>query len=227
MRMFYTLDPACGTKETGNNFPQIQDMLPKYDWKGANSINKLSRCRFAFPDFEPNLDGLVIKSKTKITDLLITAMLTKGMMISPKFKSLLEGFNLGNVKFYPSRIYYKGTFLVEYFCMHILPVGIDVVDIAGSTFLVKKMYRTILYDIEIETKEDYLKKTAVLKEEDPKAFLSIWSKKIKLNELFDDSLSLFEIGTFDSDYYISESLASSILSSGMTGCDIKQSIKFI
>ncbi len=56
--VFYTLDTATDTPETGPVFPQIKAMRPGYDFNKPNSIHNLTFK--GLPDFQPDLDYFIL-----------------------------------------------------------------------------------------------------------------------------------------------------------------------
>jgi hypothetical protein len=59
--LYYTLEPACDTPETGHVFPQIQKLKPGYDDKKPDSIySYLKKSRNGFPEEVPNLNSLIL-----------------------------------------------------------------------------------------------------------------------------------------------------------------------
>ncbi|MDO6433266.1 hypothetical protein Q4E93_21830 [Flavitalea sp. BT771] len=217
---YYIIEPACNTIETGSQYPQVQEMGPDYDYKAGNSVYALSRCVYNFPDFVPNLDYFVVKGKAKLTDLLSVAPINGGLLISSRFKELLENFSLVSHRFYPSKVSYKRTFY-EYYWMHIISNLTDLVDYPASTFFTYFNYTHNLGYTAVSSKEDYLFQKSEIKKNNPGKSITLWAEKIKLSDHFDKSLDLFEISSFDSNFYISEQLKAAIISINLTGCNIK------
>jgi Immunity protein family (Imm11) len=218
----YTFQPACDTKETGSQYPQVQKMKPGYNYKASNSVHALSRAHERFPDYRPDFDYFILHSWAKMTDLLSVAVISGGFLISERLKYIFEQFIVAPHKFYRVRLKYKNTFYDNYYWMHIICNLTDFVDYQQSTFFIYYNYSHNLGNISVKSKEEYLKKLDNLKIDNPDKNITIWADKIKLTDGFDTSLDLFMIGTFNADYYISESLRSAIINAKLTGCNIVQ-----
>jgi hypothetical protein len=215
-----------GTPETGQQYPQVQKMSPGYDYKASNSVYALSREYQKFPDYEPNLDYFVLHGKAKLSDLLSVAVVHGGFLISEKFQNVLEPFNLAPHKFYPARVYFRKQFY-RYYWMHIICDLSDQVDYSKSTFFVYHNYSKNLGYTNVTSKEELNKKREKIETDNPGKTVTIWAEKIHLNNAFDHSLDLFDIGNFDSNYYISEQLKNKIISEKITGCDIQPAYNLI
>lgn len=220
MSFYYIFEPACNTVETGSQFPQVQKMSPGYDYKASNSVYALSRAVEKFPDFLPNLDYLIVHGKANLTDLLSTSPISGGFLISERFKQLLEKFNLAPHKFYPARVSYKKEFH-DYYWLHIICNFPDSVDYKKSTFFTYHNYNHNLGNITINSKQDFIQKKQKIKQDNPGKTITLWSQKIILNSNFNQDIDLFEIGTFDSNYYISGRIKSAIEFEKITGCEIR------
>jgi len=199
-------------------------MAPEYNYKAPNSVYALSRAVEKFPDFSPNLDYFIVHGKAKLTDLLSVAPIHGGFLISNRFKLLLEKFHLAPHKFYPAKVYHKKQFH-EYYWMHIICNLTNLVDYPNSTFFFYLNFSHNLGYIAIASKDDYEQKKEKVKKDNPGKTITIWAEKIKLNSDFDTSLHLFEIGGFDSNYYISQPLKEAIVAANITGCHIAPAAK--
>jgi hypothetical protein len=217
---YYILEVACNTKETGPEYPQVQKMNPGYDYKAPNSVYALSRAVEKLPEFQPNLNYFIVEGKAKLTDLLSAAPISGGLLISPLFKSVLEKFRMPIYQFYPAMVSHKKAYF-DYYWLHLISNLVDSVNYSKSTFFIYHNYKSNLGYIDITSKEDFTQKKAKIKKDNPGKTITIWAEKIKLNSDFDSSLDLFEIGTFDSNIYITEKVKAAITSANITGCLIK------
>jgi len=220
MSSYFILEPACNTIETGSAYPQVQKMAPGYDYYALNSVHALSRSGKKFPDFVPNLDHFVVNGKAKLTDLLSVATLHGGFLISEKLKSVLENFKLPPHKFYDAKVFYKKQFH-SYYWMHIICDLTDLVDYSNSVFFIYVNYAHNLGHVPVASKIEYLQKKDKVKKDNPDKAVTIWAEKIKMTPEFDTKFDLFEIGAFDSNYYISLSLKEAIEGEKISGCSIR------
>lgn len=215
---YYIIKPATDTTETGPVYPQVSKMAPGYNFKATNSVHALSRETEKLPDYEPNLDYFIVNGKAKLSDLLSVSVIYGGFLISEKFKTVLQQFNLPNHKFYPAKVQYKKQFY-DYYWLHIICDLTDNVDYQKSTFFVYHNFSKNIGYIDIASKDEIIQKRAKLKSDNPGKTVTIWAEKIFLNTPF-KKLDLFEIGMFDANCYISERLQQSIIKEKITGCTL-------
>lgn len=216
---YYIIKPASDNSETGSVYPQVQKMSPGYDYKATNSVHALSREVEDFPSYEPNLDYFVVKEKAKLSDLLSVAVVYGGLLISSRFKALLEQFHLPKHRFYPAKVNHKKQFH-EYYWMHIISDFSDFIDYPDSTFIIYYNYSHTLGTIAISSREELEEKRKKVKEDNPGKTITIWAKELHLKNSFDRTLDLFNIANFDSNTYISHSLKETIHKEKITGCEI-------
>lgn len=217
---YYILKPATNTIETGPVFPQVQKMSPNYDFDAINSVYALSKKAQDFPDFNPNLDYFIVHNKAKLTDILSNSILpTTGFLITEKFKTLLADFKLMSHQFYNAKLYYKKEFH-QYNWLHFKTDLINTIDFKNSSFIILLNYAHNLGHVEISSMQDYNLKKEKIKADNVGKTVSLWAEKITLSPSFDKQLDFFKIGTFDSNYYISEKLKTAIYSQKITGCNI-------
>lgn len=218
---FYIFKPAIDTPETGSHYPQVQKMSHGYDYKASNSVHSLSRAYDHFPNYTPNLDYFVVHDKAKLTDLLSVAVIQGGFLISDKLKSIFDEFVIVPHRYYSAILKHNKTFYHNYYWMHIIqPDLVKNVDFNNSTFFIYHKYRDNLGNIKVTSFNEFLQKKNELKNDNPGKVVTIWAEKICLFENFDKTLDAFEIGIFDSNFYISERLNNAIRDYKITGCDI-------
>lgn len=217
---YYIFQPATDTLETGSQYPQVQKMRPGYDYNALNSVYALSRIYKEFPDFEPDLDYFVVHTQAKLTDLISASPVYGGFLISDKLKRVFEEFNIAAHKYYPARIKHKKNFYGNYFWMHIICDLTDFVDYGKSTFFIYYNYRHNIGTIAINSKKDYFDAKEKVMHANPGKTVTVWADTIHLTTGFDAKLDLFKIGTFNSDYYISDRLRKKIIQENISGCDI-------
>lgn len=224
--LYYKFAPAADTPATGPEYPQIQKMAPGYDYDTSNSVYALSRENQNIPEYTPNLDYFVLARNAKPSDLLSAAVIYGGFLVSEKFRMLLEQFQLPTHKFYPAKVKWRKEFL-NYFWMHTICDLTDYVDYPSSKFFVYQNYITVLGFVDVKSKDEYLKKVEELKKANPGKILTIWASQISLPASIIKNYDLFEIGAFNADSYISESIREAILDQKITGCDISEACNLI
>lgn len=217
---YYILQPASNTPEIGPQYPQVQKMKPGYNYKAPNSVYALSKAYQDFPDFEPDLDYFIVHASAKLTDLLSAAPVYGGFLISERLKSIFDRFNIAPHKFYRAKVKYKKKFFEDYYWMHIICNLSDLVDYKKSTFYIYYNYVHNLGFIDIHSKEEYFHKKAKIENDNPDKVVTVWADKIYLSNSFDRNLDLFEIGTFNANYFISTPLKHALLEEKIAGCSI-------
>jgi hypothetical protein len=226
---YYTFKPASNTPETGSVYPQIQKLKPGYDDKKNNSIySYLKKSIGTFSNEEPDLDGFILHSYAKPTDLVSNTITDGyGFFVSQKLKSILEKHHLPLHRFYPAKVTHKGKLIEDYFWLHIVSDLTDAVDYAESIFFIYKHYRTNEGYIKINSKEQYITTANKIKLENPGINITIWSEKICLSPQFDKKTDCFKIGLFDSFFYISQSLKNALVENNITGYELHQTDKVV
>jgi hypothetical protein len=213
---YYTLDYVAN-KETGSQFPQIQEMSKGYDYSASNSVHSLKGSRF--PEQTPNFNSFLLHSKAKLSDLISEGVTGGGgMVVSEKFKDILDSVNLVSHKYYPIKIIHKGIEHTNYFWLHIISDLTEYVDYTKSKFFIYKNFAFDQGDIQILSKEDLIKKRLDIKKED--SSLTIWSKQITFLPSFDKNLDMFIVSLFDAKTYISDALKNKIEQEKITGIKI-------
>lgn len=211
--------PAINSTETGPVYPQVQKMSPDYDYDAPNSVHRLSREVDKLPDYEPNIDYLILHGKAKPSDLLSVTPISNGFLVSEKLKTIFEQFNLPTHRFYPAKVQHKTQFY-NYYWLHIICNLTDKVEYPKSTFFVYYNFSKNMGYVDVASKDDLLQKRQKLKADNPGKTVTIWAEKITLKHSSNKNLDLFEIGTFDANYYISEPLQQALIKAKITGYSI-------
>lgn len=222
MNKYFVLDFACGTSETGPEYPQVQEMGKRYDYDGSNSIYALEDSRSELPDFTPDLDHFVLHKKAKPTDLISNSVNNiTGFLLSGNFQKLLSDYNLGKHKFYQAKVMHQNSQLKDYFWLQLVIDFSAEVDFSRSEFFIFEDFEVDKGAIKISSWKDYDSKSKDLKKKERNKSLAIWAKRIVMNEKFDRGLDLFSIDRFSLGFFISEKLADGILKAKLSGIEIK------
>jgi hypothetical protein len=206
---------AAGTKETGSEYPQCQEMMEGYDYNANNSIYRLNECRNKRPFFTPNLDGLKMHSKSKLTDVISCAMLGgMGLFVSNKLKIILERFNLVDHLFFQASLYYKKKQYNDYYWLHLISDYRKFVDFSKSKFVIGQ--KGINPDkLNFKTYAEYNQFEREVDE-----FGLLRSKNVYLLDKFDCTIDMFMISQFNQNIYVSERLVSCLMEENVTGIEI-------
>lgn len=210
---YYIFEAASDTPETGAVYPQASGMLSGYDYSSSRSIHKLRDDQL--PDFEPDLDSIILEKRAKLTDLVSTVFSSSGFLVSERMKSLLEQFRLPICKFHKAKINYKEKVYDNYFWFQ--PIG----DL--SAFI---NYR----ETKFYAKDDFSKNVEKIEASDLKELREEWAKvgytkkivteKVIFNNNFDINLDLFKVG-FDYRTFISQSLHDKLIANKLTGIETR------
>ncbi len=223
---YYIFKTACDTKETGHVYPQIQKWKLGYDEDHQNSYySYYEKAKSGnFPDFEPNLDSLVLQSNAKPTDL-ISSFISTGFIVNLKLKLLFEQFSFPPHRLFPAKILYRNEELDDYYFMHIISDYTNFVDFKKSSFITCGFSRTNPRPITLNSYEDYLTKSAELQHDTfikKLPYRVINAIEVHLNSDFNTELDFFEIGKFDTNAYISQRLKEALITNRITGYALEQ-----
>jgi len=211
---YYIISNAAGTKETGMEFPQVKAMSKGYDLNAPNSVWALHEVRNAKPEFKPNLDSFVLYKKARLTDTISAGYIGgRGLLISERFKKLLQKFNLTKHIFFPATVI-KDDSAYKYFWMHL-------VESDYREYVVFPKTRFSNWPkLKLKDYQDYLKFD---KGEDK--FGQLRADFVTLNKKFNQTIDLFMISGFDQNLYISQKLITAIKENSITGLEIKDATK--
>lgn len=221
---YYKINYSTNLEDIGA-FPQIQKMSKKYNYDAPNSIYQLSHSVRSFPDFTPDLETLVVDSKSKITDILSVAMLpSNGFLVNSKIRTIFQNVNLPAHKYYDAKVKFKANVIKDYKWAHIISDYTDYVCYKNSEFYIYDYFDdTFISKIKSIDKEELKAiKEKVISENE---FETIVAKKIILKkEFYKLEMDLFKISEFDHDFYVSEKLMDLLEHNTITGFEISDSI---
>ncbi|WP_462268079.1 hypothetical protein [Mucilaginibacter sp.] len=232
---YYLFNEACASVETGPEFPQIQRWKPGYDETKADSYDayyKASNKGEHFPDFEPDLNTLILHSRAKFTDL-ISSGFSIGYIVSKQMKNVFEDFVFPPHRFYPVKISHKKKEPIEYFLIHLLSKHfedyLDDIDYSRSSFYIADIALKPLQTIALTSKNNYLSKVIELQQraKSDDIFTSIQASTIYFTSNFDSTLDFFK-APFGINYFISERLKDALFEHCLTGFEVQStgSIQF-
>lgn len=206
--MYYTIENRTD-KEVGNVYPQA----------GCLSQNLTRSIKFdEFVNFDSEL-LFQLEPKAKLTDVLSQASIpVYGLLINKKVKDLLQGFNLMRHRYYKCLVKDHKGITHDYYWLHVADnTVLDKIEYGESKFYtIEYGYRE--GEIALKSYDDY----KIQKERLGKMW-SIGGDFIKFKQEFDFSLDLFCIPIFGKHLFISEKLANSFQSAGITGVLLTES----
>lgn len=211
---YYIISNAAGTKETGMEYPQVKSMTKGYDLNAPNSVWALHEVRNTKPKFKPNLDSFILYKKAGLTDTISAGYIGgRGLLVSERFKKLLQKFNLTKHIFFPATVI-KDDKANKYFWMHLVDS-----DYRKNVVFTKTKFSN-WPRLKLKDYEDYLRFD---KEEDK--FGQLRAGRVTLDKKFDKTLDLFMISAFDQNLYASQNLVDAIKEANITGLEIIDSKK--
>lgn len=130
---WYSISLSKDEKIIGT-FPQTDGMGPAYNLKGPNSVWNLPNLRK--PDFEPDFDCFRLDKKSKLTDVISTAIINAcGFIISDKLKNIFDEFKLPPHIYYAIKILHKNEIISNYYWLHFTDDNTKDIDFSNSEFI--------------------------------------------------------------------------------------------
>jgi len=211
---FYILGKACGTKETGNVFPQSTSMIDDYNYKATNSCWNLRHDQF--PEFIPNLHAFKLDKKAKITDLISIGSIYFGFLINQNLKKILNEFYLPEVRFYQSYISYKNSINNNYYFLHNIHHYSEKIDFNKTKFYISDSFgnKQTISILNASELNNYYKIHKV------STMLRIITNKYIFKDNYIPEHDLFQISFTDSCTYISHRLKTALEEAKITGIEI-------
>ncbi|MFY0598320.1 MAG: hypothetical protein JXR03_01530 [Cyclobacteriaceae bacterium] len=217
MEAYYTIN-AYGdyVDGEGRHAARFNGYPDGYDQQAPDSYKKLIFVK-EFPD-TINLDYFLIHDKDELTDV-INPFNQRYFLLSPKFKSILEGFNIANHKYYPARLFHRGKFH-DYFLIFLIFDYTEHLNYQKSKFgLYSKRVNLIesdrQHDIFFSDKTEYDAKWAELRKEIPFPMTVIKEERLVFNKRFD-----FDFFNVFSKFYITHGIYAKIIDEKITGLRI-------
>jgi hypothetical protein len=216
---YYIVKESLTPDVIGNDYPQAYKFIKGYNSEASDAIFSLYKYKTTFPDFIPNLDGIMLSGSAKLTDFVSHGFDSSCFIVSEKAKKILEQYKLCMHQFYSLGLY-KRNKKYNYFLFKIISDYSDNVNYKKSTFVEYNISsREKLSAVSVISREDLLHKRQIVKEKTGKILQTIWGDKIVMNDSFDNELDFFEITIIDGNTYISERLKNDIERNELTGWD--------
>jgi hypothetical protein len=215
--MYYIVKDSLDEKTVGTDFPQTHDFIKGYKMNAHHALDEFYDSKKKhypdFPDFIPDLGGMKLSGRAKLTDWVSTSF--GGALITPRFHEILEKYNLCPHRFYPVTLYARNV-PHEYFYLHIISDYSDFVDYKKSTFVERNSYET-RGTFFVDSKEDMLKKREEIENRNKGTTFSLWGDNIIMNSEFNRELDFFKISRIDANMYSSKRLVDDIIKNNLTG----------
>lgn len=220
---YFVMNESLDEKLVGSDFPQVYKFIKGYDEDAPDSLLSLYKYRDSFPDYVPNLDGVMLAGYAKLTDFLSNGFSHSLRIISPRAKSVLEQYHLCPHRFYPLGLY-KRKVRHDYFLFKFVSNYSDFVDYERTSFRERDITSGYKSDpFFIKSREDFWERREKIKTERGISW-GIWGDRIVMNESFDRELDFFVISILDANTYVSERLKNAIESAGLTGWEFSPAV---
>lgn len=215
---YYVVKDSLDEKIVGKDFPQAYKFIKGYNPDAPNALFSLYTFRESFPNYIPELDGIMLAGSAKLTDFVSNSFSSDLFIISEGVKEVLEKFHLCPHQFYPLGLY-KRKVKYDYYLLYIVSNYIDYVDFPKTTFIEYNLVSGKMFgDISVNSKDELFRKREEIEEREGIS-QTVWGNRIEMNDLFDKELDFFSITTIDGELYISERLKNVIEAEGLAGWD--------
>ena len=217
-KKYYIVSSSSDPKLIGSDFPQAYSFIKEYNPNAPHALFDLYECLYTqkFPDYIPDLSGIRMSGKAKLTDIVSNGFGGQLEIVSPRTKEILETYNLCPHRFYEMNLYLRKV-KYDYYMFHTQCDYSDLVDYKKSTF-VEYNYSTKGASMSINSKEEFLTRRKIMGEKN--ILNSVTADTLFMTSNFGDmNLDYFYIGIVDGEDYISERLMKHLLESKITGWD--------
>lgn len=147
---------AFNLLDAGNVYPEIIGIREGYDLEGPRSFRRICEYLGNPLDFEPDLDGILLHSKAKMTDFLhgnIPASIG-GMFVSARLLETLSPFVDGIHQTFPATVLHRRrTF--EFYWVHLCVDAKPFVSFSETQFWLSEYGGSKLEEIEIRSLNEY------------------------------------------------------------------------
>ncbi|WP_373726576.1 imm11 family protein [Bacteroides heparinolyticus] len=216
---YYIVDDSLEENVVGKDYPQAYNFIKGYNPEAPEALFSLYELGNRFPDYTPNIDGLMLSGYAKLTDFVSTAFSPDMFVLSDRVKTLFEAYNLCPHRFYPVGLY-KRKVKQNYHMLHVLSYCyLDYIDFERSSFILKSRSpaEKSSCPISLKSKADFMEQDSKLVQKAGVMWQTIRATKIVMTPDFDKELDFFFVFWVDTNLYISERLKNAIESNGMTG----------
>jgi len=172
-----------------------------------------------FPDIEPYTGTLILKDGATRTDFISSVTVSFAEVCNERVAAILEDFDLGETRFYPTRIKHKGIVYDNYQLLHSINNYSDRIDFYRSDFRQVRIVNN-----ERVGERCYLNSFEEFKLLDKKfreADTNDWSKletfAIVFKDQFNPPSDIFNLSGIISRTFISERLKNAFDAAGITG----------
>ena len=219
-KKYYIVSSSSDPKLIGSDFPQAYNFTKEYNPNAPHALFDLYECLYTqkFPDYIPDLSGIRMSGKAKLTDIVSNGFGGQLEIVSPRTKEILETYNLCPHRFYEMNLYLRKV-KYDYYMFHTQCDYSDLVDYKKSTFVEYYNYSTKGAPMPINSKEEFLIQKGIVEEKNILNTVTVDTLFMTPNFWY-MNLDYFYISLVDTgEDYISERLMKHLLESKITGWD--------
>ncbi len=223
---YFIKEPSLEEKIIGSDYPQAYKFVKGYNPDEPRAFFSLYKYKSSFPDYIPELDGIMLSGSAKLTDFISGGFSPQTLIVSEKAKSILEQYHLCPHRFYPMGLY-KRKIKYNYYLFFIVSDYIDFIDYKKTSFVEYNIVSGKKFGlVSIASKEELFFRREIFKKEKGIS-QTIWGDKIVMNQSFDSELDFFEIRWIDANTYVSKRLKNAIESNRLTGWEFTPTTNLI
>ena len=218
---YYSISHEFDPKVIGKVEIQIHDMISNDYLEGDNSIYNMPYK--TFPTTAPNLNGLQLSPKAKLTDILGCIFITRGLIINKRVKEILDNFNLPKHQFYPIVLHKGKKKMTDFFWFYYIFNIENHIDFEKSLFYetTVSLRSDLKMPVQIKNIDDYRYQTQIIKNKPFNRMLG--QSRHKLQEEFlvlkglETNLDILNTGEFGALQVASERLINTLKAESITG----------
>lgn len=222
---YFIMEESLNEKIIGSDFPQVYKFIKGYDEDAPDALFSLYKYKDTFPDYIPNLDGVMLAGYAKLTDFVSNGFSPFLLIMNEKAKDILGQFHLCPHKFYSLGLY-RRKIKNDYFLFHYHSNYSDFVDYQKTSFREHHSFRFQSDPFFVSSKEEFWEKRKAIKTEKGIS-CGIRGDRIVMNKDFDHELDFFVISILDANTYVSERLKNAIETAGLTGWEFTPATNLI
>lgn len=136
---YYTVTHSTNEKEVGA-FPQTEGFPQEYDYSKSESVRNMPP--YSIPNFQPDLDNILINKNSKVTDCITSPITASGILVSKNAKDVFEKHKLCKHKLFPASLRFKGRTIDDYYWLSIGEYieQFDLIDYEKTKFCLKARF---------------------------------------------------------------------------------------
>jgi len=156
---YYKLKEACGTEETGPNYPQTDGMVGDYDFNSKDSIYQLNVN--TIPNTITDFGIIKLAHSSNLTDIISIALISSaGLIVSEKVKNIFEQYSIQKSIYIKLKIQHKNRIIDSNYYRLFIETENQTrrIDYVNSKFYISQ-FGNDRGDVEVKSEDDFVKKS--------------------------------------------------------------------